>query len=356
MGTGTAKLKATAKYMLGKYDKKEVDEAIKRFTDIKGGPQYRRLAIDIIYSRSVFKMTPQEYFLYDYPNKSDEERATFVSMYERSRMNRIMNRHDSESRKIFFNKYQTYLRFKPFFKRDVWYSETENALEDFLAFTEKHKRFVVKPVSGKIGQGIYTVDLEAENADPKTFYEEKLAGQDVIIEEFIDQHPGMKRFHPESVNTIRMVTWLGDEEVVKAFAVCRMGVGESFVDNVGAGGIVSIVDTKTGVIISVGKKDSASDAYEVHPDTKEQIKGAQIPCWEEALQFADDLARNVPERRWVGWDLALSTKGWVLVEANHTPAYFGIQMCTGQGIRDIIDSTIGGYTAKLEAEEKAKKA
>ena len=38
--------------------------------------------------------------------------------------------------------------------------------------------------------------------------------------------------------------------------------------------------------------------------------------WDELLEYAEQIHRKVPHHKYVGWDFALSDKGWMLVEGN----------------------------------------
>lgn len=56
--------------------------------------------------------------------------------------------------------------------------------------------------------------------------------------------------------------------------------------------------------------------YTYHPDTNIKLVGFQIPKWNEAVETAINLAKQVPDVRYVGWDLALTADGWVMIEGN----------------------------------------
>ena len=76
---------------------------------------------------------------------------------------------------------------------------------------------------------------------------------------------------------------------------------------------------KDEVIIKAYKTSRMGHQYKLHPDTHFQYKGLQIPKWNELLQLADKLARVLPTVRFVGFDLALTKNGWVMVEGNNNP-------------------------------------
>jgi len=76
-----------------------------------------------------------------------------------------------------------------------------------------------------------------------------------------------------------------------------------------------------------------------HPDTGIQIIGAQIPKWEELLALVEELVKIIPEQKYVGWDLALTTNGWCMIEGNDRAMLTGVQMCEQRGIRQLINQT-----------------
>ena len=98
----------------------------------------------------------------------------------------------------------------------------------------------------------------------------------------------------------------------------RVGRGESVVDNVGSGGIFANTDAETEIVIMDGV-DELGSQYKTHPDTHFQYRGLQIPRWNELLKLEEKLAKVLPTVRFVGFDLALTTKDWMMVEGNNNP-------------------------------------
>lgn len=337
-----ARVLSFAAYAAGKYSTKEAKEAIRDFVPDAGPAEKKKLLRDIKYCRVRYSMSPAEYFLFRFPDRTPAQRELYVSHVERRKLTNALNS-TNEAWKILKDKYASYETFREFYGRDAICVGGEKAGTDgsdaFYGFVKKHSRFIVKPLDATRGEGIYIADLTGK--DPEEFFREKLAGKKSCVEELIRQAPEMGHFHPESVNTVRIVTWLDGDDAEIVFALVRMGCGGSVVDNAGAGGIIAAVDADTGVVRSAGLRESGSAVYETHPDTGAQIRGTRIPMWEELREIAARAAKTLPEQRWIGWDFALSKDGWVIVEANQSPSFVGIQMCMDRGVRDLVNRTIG---------------
>ena len=67
--------------------------------------------------------------------------------------------------------------------------------------------------------------------------------------------------------------------------------------------------------------DKQKNLYANHPYTGSPIQGFQVPQWQEAMDMVKQAATMVPEMGYVGWDVAFSDKGPVLVEGNNFPGH-----------------------------------
>ena len=144
-----------------------------------------------------------------------------------------------------------------------------------------------------------------------------------FLEEPLAQHPDMAKLHPQSVNTMRIVTDRVGDTVHIAYIVLKIGRGDGFCDNSGQGGVICRVDEKTGKICSVAT-DDYFNVYETHPDTGIRFEGYQLPMVQEAVAFARKAALVVPQICHVGWDVAVTPDGPVLIEGNDYP---GTDLC-----------------------------
>ena len=133
----------------------------------------------------------------------------------------------------------------------------------------------------------------------------------VVLEHQLVQHPDMARLHPNSVNTMRIVTDNVNGNVTIAYIIVKMGTGGSVCDNSGQGGILARVDVDTGRI-STPATDDYFHVYDTHPDTGIPLVGYQLPMVPEAIAMAKEAAQVFPQVGHVGWDMAVTPDGKVV--------------------------------------------
>lgn len=286
---------------------------------------------DLLDKYSRYQIDLYEYFYFGMQRRTESELREYIGNREKTALTQRMN--DPSLKHLFDNKAETYELFKPFYKREMVLVRIDNA-EDraaFAAFVERHEEFVVKPIDLYFGVGVRKVERRDKSADElyAEIVRERIFG--FVAEELIVQHEATAHFHPQSLNTVRFPTIRQDDGVKLWYPFLRMGKGESFVDNISSGGVAALIDPETGVLVKAASH-YAADVQE-HPDTHAFIPGYRLPQWDEAVAMVKELARVVPEMRYVGWDLALSDKGWVLVEGN-AAAQMSTQQClSGHGYR-----------------------
>jgi hypothetical protein len=90
-------------------------------------------------------------------------------------------------------------------------------------------------------------------------------------------------------------------------------------DNFAAGGIACPVDLATGCLGAAVRKKLRLAHFDIHqhPDTGAQIAGRTLPCWREAVDLALVAHTQFSEFPSIGWDIAITTNGPVLVEGNY---------------------------------------
>ena len=119
----------------------------------------------------------------------------------------------------------------------------------------------------------------------------------------------------------------------------RVGRSDGIIDNFSAGGISALIDPETGCICSDGA-DKKGHRYAAHPDTGVRFNGYRLPEWDKAVAMVTTAAHMVPGNHYCGWDLAYSTHGWCMVEANCTAQMGGMQIITQTGRKAELEALI----------------
>jgi hypothetical protein len=195
----------------------------------------------------------------------------------------------------------------------------------------------VKLINGSLGIGANRLcgTTSLDDAELMRMLE-TLGSRDFLFQEEIVQHAVVCRLNACCVNTIRIDTFKprnGESEIVSA--LIRIGVGQSVVDNIAAGGIFVGIDLDSGCLKELGFRNlqAGGQLYRCHPDTKTTFKGFEIPFWGDVKRLALTAADLVPAGL-MGWDIALSSDGPVLVEGN--AVYYSMELS---------DIAYGGYRA-----------
>lgn len=257
---------------------------------------------------------PDEYLLYDFDKKNQVERSKYLPQYLKDYF-----LFEQPKGSFLFNqlrdKYVFYKMVEPFFKRDVIRISTKSDWPQFESFIKKHKRFICKVIDSGCGVGIRIENAE-DVTEAKALFEELVDTGTWIIEELIIQNEEIASFCHTSVNTVRLPSFRHGDNVVQAFPCMRFGREGSIVDNAGQNGLFVSVDIATGVIKTNGF-DELGHEYEKHPDSNVYFDGFRIPWWDDLLSMAKQVHLSLPkEHIYVAFDIALSNKGWMIVEGN----------------------------------------
>lgn len=278
---------------------------------------YPLIFCDMVWCGFKYQAGYLDYSLFQFWDLNAAQRASVLTRGKNNAYVRALN---DKAHWDDFDVKPTFLRlFAPYADRK-WLDLTEATAQDLQNFGEELGSFLVKPRDGTHGDGVEIVKA-AEVDDWQTLYDDLTAKGQTLCEEVIVQHPEMSRLWPGSVNTIRLVTILGQDDTVHTVAAyLRVGNGPRPVDNFNSGGMVTPLDSKTGVVLcrAVNKAGAQFDA---HPGTGTVFEGFQVPLWEQVTALAREAAGVIPGVRYVGWDVAVTPAGPVLVEGNQYPGH-----------------------------------
>ena len=268
---------------------------------------------DIVHCGLKYQAGYMDYKLFEMYNLNKRQRATVLT---RGINNALVKKYNDPAYnyllddKIEFNK-----KFNKYLNRDwMEITNTEENFNEFKEFCKKHNEIIVKPIDESCGKGVEKLTVNDKNA--KKIYDNLWETKRYLVEEVAIQCKEISRLHPNSVNTIRIVTL--NNVIVQAFL--RIGNKGNVVDNFNHDGLVAPINIETGIIDypAIAKKGGI---FEKHPMTGEDILWFQIPKWPRIKRYIEKAAKEVPQVKYVGWDVCLGEKDPCLIEGNPFPGH-----------------------------------
>lgn len=187
---------------------------------------------------------------------------------------------------------------------------------DYSQTTEYDDRPVfVKPIDGRAGGGLRTYETLAACLDAAV-YEGAF-----LVQERIISHPYSAAIFPGSINVLRLQTGRKAEGsqvellgITHRFGSHKNAPGDAYT----TGGFLSRVDMKTGRLSHLigmpnGRKRTV---LECHPDTGGTVSDVSVPYLEMAKELVISAADIWTSHQFLGWDVAITERGPVIVEAN----------------------------------------
>ena len=254
----------------------------------------------------------QDYLNFKFYEKSAAERATYITTGDEYYAYQYLA--GIEYAEFFSDKINFHKNFAKYARRE--YCSPDDGLEAFEAFCERHPSFVKKPRFGLGGGGVVKVD--AADIKDKAAYLEQMRADDEFVEELVVQDPRWAALSP-STNTLRVMTFAHDDKSRLVFAVARVGSGASIMDNFHQGGMGVLIDMDRGCLVGNGfdKKVNESPTSV----TGVVFDGYPIPYWDEVKEMVCEAALVNQGVNLIGWDVALSVNGPLIIEANRGPGW-----------------------------------
>ena len=319
------------------------------------------------------KMMVEEFLNYEQALKDESFSKTFLTFREACIYWKVLN--PSRYAVLAKDKYMSHLLLEKaniltpelyaYYHPEMGNSDYESLRRDLES--KKVTSCVIKPaVDGAHGAGVFVckkIEFTPEDCILVKSNGEQLSLREFckqnthtswLFESIVRQSEQIGRINQSSVNTVRFMTALYPDKSVKVFATfMKIGRAGSDVDNAGGGGNVDCaVNTENGECYNALQFNSYADVRKVdnHPDSDERINGIRIKNWEEIKKRLCDYQARIPQLKAIGWDVALTENGPVIIEINNYWDTTG-QLFLGRGWRNEVKEC---YEAWKEYYDKKK--
>lgn len=276
----------------------------------------------VLEARARTGCTYKEFFGYRF---WDLDEKTQGELYLTCIAKKVMKKFDvnQEIIDIIMDKKRTNILFSEYLKRE-WCVNTEISEADFVTKFRNSTRIIYKPTAGMQGHGVTVYSINHSNINE--IYRQIVSLPKGVVEEYVVQHPIMNSLNPSSVNTLRIVSISSKTEPVTpsgkyvdiAYVCLRIGGSDAFVDNYHSGGMAVAVDLETGCVVTDGVNE-LGQIISAHPTTGAVFKGFKVPYFKEALDMVIEACEKNNLGAYIGWDVAISENGPVLIEVNQRP-------------------------------------
>lgn len=207
---------------------------------------------------------------------------------------------------------------------------------DWMAFFDNNlpAEFVVKPAEGACGQGPNLfrrsdkgyVNAAGKHMETGDLYDLLVphATAGYIIQERLHNHPELIRLGgTETLQTVRIITLVdNDGQVHILHAHLKIIEADGVIDPLIhelTGNIEAPVELRHGTLRAANRIPGTGAAVmtiPAHPKTKIAFEGLRLPFWAEACHLVRQTAVKFIPIRTIGWDVALTPDGPVIVEGN----------------------------------------
>jgi hypothetical protein len=192
---------------------------------------------------------------------------------------------------------------------------------------------VIKPCLGVYGRGLKIVERHEQGwrSTSGTFYTSSglyqcLAGDldfdRFIIQEWLKNHEDLARLSKtEALQTARIVTLVNRERGPQIiWATFKIAKGDNITDNFEggkSGNLLARLDIATGRVLAVvGLRNGVLESVSHGDDSAVSYVDFTVPHWKEAKELALHAATKFWPVRTIGWDIAVTKSGPVVIEGN----------------------------------------
>jgi hypothetical protein len=153
--------------------------------------------------------------------------------------------------------------------------------------------------------------------------EARVVGQSkpMLLQPWLRNHEDLANLAKDSLLTVRVITCINEQGKPEVcLAMLRLlSILEPDWQHLPDGEYAAPIDLKTGVLglLTGDAMETSVVRMAMHPVTGVQVEGRLMPEWDAIKALALKLHAHVPHRAMIGWDIAVTPNGPVMLEGNN---------------------------------------
>ena len=170
--------------------------------------------------------------------------------------------------------------------------------------------YFIKYIAGSLGTTVYYI----ENYNDLISIP-RLKRYTWVLEKKVVQHPTMASLNPNSINTLRVVTVRNGTSIDIFECWLKASIGDSHTDNVHSGGVCILVG-EDDRLQGEARQLLTGKAFSKHPLSGVKFSEFTVPFWDAVKDLVVNAHRHLYNVHSVGWDVAITPYGPLLIEGN----------------------------------------
>ena len=264
------------------------------FKKIKNHSHKHFIIFDLLKSFIKYKATIYDYLQFEFYSLNSKQRNTFLTT---GKNNQIIKLFDNQNYfHILNNKNEFNNYFKKYLKRD--FLNPNFTKDEFYNFISNKSNIIAKSIKNN---EIITLDCQNKNIYKKY--------NNYLLEEKINQNRKLNELYDKTLNPIKILTFCEGNKTYILQAILEIGNNEN---EKKCKSIYTFLDD-SGIAITPAV-DEDDNIFGLHPISKKQILGFKVPLFEEAIKLALNAAKEIPQIKYICWDIAIGNDQIYLIK------------------------------------------
>lgn len=295
---------------------KRMNEVLNREAEINNKSKLQ-IKLDYVCRVIDSKLGYVDYMKGNYANLTEEDRKKMLTGENYRKLLAYLN--PIEYRIVMDDKIICNKIFRDYIHRD-YIDLRVTSVEEFSDFIKNKKNIFAKLVDGFGGEGVKKIEVDKIKNINKT-YKELIKNRQYLIEDEIIQNKELNKINKFAVNNIRIITILKNNNVHILERILRINDGKT--STISSHDIQGRLDEEGNLISKM--VDDDLNVFKTHPITGFKFEGIKIPFMKETIELCKKAALEVPNIRFIGFDIAITKDGPEIIEVNPYPCYTNYQ-------------------------------